>query len=62
MAVRGAFTSEVLAALIVALPVGLLAARLGIFTCNRLSDYDFQRLLVSPCLISGTVLAIRSLI
>ena len=50
---RGAYDSAALKALVVTVPVGLLAAQVGIFVFNRLADDMFRRLLVSLTFMMG---------
>jgi uncharacterized membrane protein YfcA len=51
---KGAYNNAALSALIITLPVGLLAAQIGIFVFKRLSDGVFRRLLIVLTLLMGT--------
>ena len=62
LAWRGAYTSEVLWALLIAIPTALLFAQIGIALFRRLTDDAFRRLLIGMCLLSGTVLMARELL
>ena len=53
LAARGAYGPEAWAAVAVALPVGLVAAQVGIAVFRRLSDGAFRRLLIGLCLALG---------
>lgn len=50
---RGVYDREAGLALLVTLPVGLLAAQVGIFVFGRLTDNGFRRLLILLCLAMG---------
>lgn len=62
LAWRGAYTSEVLWALVLAIPTALVAAQIGISLFKRLTDDLFRRLLIAMCLLSGTILMARELL
>lgn len=53
LAFQGAFDSIALRALLVTIPVGLIAAQVGIFVFGRLSDTGFRRLLILLTLLMG---------
>ena len=61
-ATRGIYTAEVLTLLVVALPVAMLSAQLGIATFRKLRDDQFRWLLVGLMFISGLALTLRELI
>ncbi len=50
---RGAFTGQAAWALGIALPVGLVAAQIGIWLYKRLTDTQFRRSLIFLCLAMG---------
>lgn len=62
LAVGGAYTRDVLTALLIAVPVALIAAQGGIAIFRRLPDAAFRRLLILLTLVSGLVLMTRELI
>lgn len=51
--VKGAYDQTALTALAITLPVGLLAAQVGIAVFKRLSDTQFRRLLIGLTLLMG---------
>lgn len=53
LAWRGAYDREAWLALLVTIPVGILAAQIGIFVFRRLSDGGFRRLLILLTLVMG---------
>ena len=59
---RGAYNKTTLTAILIAIPVGLLAAQLGIRVFRRVSDDQFRRLLILLCLLLGVGLLVRQLI
>lgn len=61
LALKGAYDASVLLALVIATPVALASAQLGILVFKRINDADFRRLLILLMLASGTVLLGRSL-
>lgn len=61
LAWRGAYTSAVLADLLIAIPTSIFAAQLGIATFRRISDTGFRWLLIFLMLASGLSLAAREL-
>jgi len=60
--ITGAYDTEVLTLLVVALPVAILSAQAGIVTFRRLGDDEFRKLLVGLMFFSGLALVLRSLI
>jgi uncharacterized membrane protein YfcA len=50
---RGAYDSQSIRALMITLPVGFVAAQIGIFVFKRLSDDMFRRLLIALTLLLG---------
>lgn len=61
LALRGAYSAEVLLALALALPAALISAQVGISLFKRLPDDAFRRLLIAMCFVSGAVLLAREL-
>jgi len=61
LAWHGAFNKTTLSAMLIALPVGLIAAQLGIVVFRRVSDDQFRRLLILLCLLCGVGLLLRQL-
>ena len=53
LAARGAYDQTALTALLITLPVGLIAAQIGIAVFKRLSDQGFRRLLVLLTFTTG---------
>ena len=53
LATKGAYNQTALAALLITLPVGLIAAQIGIAVFKRLSDQGFRRLLVLLTFTTG---------
>ena len=62
LAWRGAYTGEALAGLAIALPVGIVAAQVGIAVFRRLSDDGFRRLLVGLTLVLGAGILLDELL
>ena len=50
---QGAYNSTVLQAMLITIPVGLVAAQVGIFVFKRLSDAGFRRLLIFLSFLMG---------
>jgi uncharacterized membrane protein YfcA len=50
---KGAYTEPVLMALLITMPLGLIAAQIGIAVFRRLSDMGFRRLLILLTLLMG---------
>lgn len=61
LALKGAYTREVLLALVVAVPVSILAAQAGLAVFRRLPDAAFRRLLIALTFVSGAVLLLREM-
>ncbi|MGB0439483.1 MAG: sulfite exporter TauE/SafE family protein [Pikeienuella sp.] len=59
LAVKGAYTLETLTFIVVALPVTMGCAQLGIMVFKRLGDDQFSRLLIGLMLLSGVILLAR---
>jgi len=53
LALKGAYDRTALNALLVTVPVGLIAAQTGIMVFRRLSDTGFRRLLILLTLLMG---------
>ena len=53
LALRGAYDQVTLTAMLVAIPVGLIGAQIGIFVFRRISDDLFRRLLIGLTLVIG---------
>ncbi|AEI93520.1 sulfite exporter TauE/SafE family protein [Roseobacter litoralis] len=62
LGLRGAFTAQTLAFLLLAIPVSVIAAQIGIQVFRRISDVFFRQLLISLTLVSGCVLLIREIL
>ncbi|MEZ5934179.1 MAG: sulfite exporter TauE/SafE family protein [Alphaproteobacteria bacterium] len=60
LAIKGAYDSNVLFALLIATPVSLASAQVGIMVFRRINDAAFRRLLIVLMLVSGMVLLWRS--
>ncbi len=60
--ITGAYDTEVVTLLVVALPVAVLSAQVGIVAFRWLDDDEFRQLLVCLMFCSGLALALRSLI
>jgi uncharacterized protein len=58
---QGAFTEPVLLALLLAVPVSLIASQIGVTIFKRLSDAQFQTLLIALILLSGIGIILREL-
>ncbi|MFA3920646.1 sulfite exporter TauE/SafE family protein [Ruegeria hyattellae] len=61
LALRGAYTPETLRFAMIAIPVALASAQIGIAIFKRVPDVTFQRLLIGLCFVSGIILLIREL-
>lgn len=62
LAWNGAYHSQTLLHMGVALPTAILAAQVGIYVFKRLEDQTFRRLLIALCFVSGTLLLLRELL
>ena len=62
LAMQGAYTAEVFLALLIATPIALASAQLGIALFKRLNDADFRRLLIFLMFASGAALLLRSVL
>jgi len=62
LALRGAYTREVLTDFAIALPVSLISAQIGIAVFKRIPDTAFRWLLIGLMLISGIGLMLRELL
>ena len=62
LAWHGAYNKTTLWAMLIALPIGLIAAQLGIVVFRRVSDDQFRRLLILLCLLCGVGLLLRQLL
>ncbi|MEM6971597.1 MAG: sulfite exporter TauE/SafE family protein [Pseudomonadota bacterium] len=62
LALRGAYTKEVLVAMVIAVPAAMVAAQIGIYAFARLPEALFRRLLIALTLVSGTILTLRTLL
>jgi uncharacterized membrane protein YfcA len=62
LAVKGAYNANVLIAFLVATPISLAGAQIGIRLFKRLHDADFRRLLIILMFLSGAILLVRTLI
>lgn len=61
LALAGAFENN-LSAVAICLPIGFVAARLGIAVFRRVSDQLYRRLLILMCLLSGLAIVTRELL
>ena len=62
LAMRGAYSTQTLTYLAIALPLTVLAAQLGVLIFKRLSDAQFRALLIGLCFAAGAILLLRTLI
>ena len=62
LAIQGAYSPDTIWKILVAFPVTMLAAQIGIMLFRRLSDDLFRRLLIGLMLLSGVILLARELI
>lgn len=60
LAVNGAYDKQTLSYLVLAIPVALLSAQMGIALFRRMQSDSFRRLLIIMMLVSGTILVIRN--
>ncbi len=58
--INGAYNETTLNALLLTIPIALIASQLGIFVFKRLSDSMFRRLLIGLSLVMGIVILIQS--
>ena len=58
-AVKGVYTMESLTLIVIALPLTMASAQIGIFVFKRLTDDQFRRLIIAMMFISGLVLLLR---
>ena len=58
-AINGTYTGQTLTYIVVALPVTMIFAQIGISVFKRLTDDQFRRLLIAMMLVSGLVLMAR---
>lgn len=61
LAIKGVYQGPLLVALVIVLVVSVIAAQIGIFVFNRLSDVQFRWLLIGLMFTSGVVLMARVL-
>ncbi|WP_299843569.1 sulfite exporter TauE/SafE family protein [uncultured Roseovarius sp.] len=59
LAIRGEYTAQTLYFALIAVPVAIVSAQVGIIAYQRVPDALFQRLLIALCFVSGIVLMIR---
>ena len=59
---RGAYDGDVLKALVITLPIGLIAAQVGIWVFKRISDTAFRRLLVLMTFGTGGIVLLSELL
>ena len=62
LALKGAYTWQVLKLIVIVLPVALVSAQIGITIFKRLNDTQFRRLLIWMMFLSGLGLALRELL
>ena len=58
-AVKGVYTMESLTLIVIALPLTMASAQIGIVVFKRLTDDQFRRLIIAMMFISGLVLLLR---
>ena len=58
-AYKGAYTTQTLIYIVMALPVTMIFAQMGITVFKRLTDDQFRRLLIAMMLVSGLILMAR---
>lgn len=61
LAIDGVYAGQTLVSVLIALPITLVAAQLGIRTFRMLTDMQFRRLLVVLMFLSGILLLLREL-
>jgi uncharacterized membrane protein YfcA len=61
-AFQGAYTTQTLIYIVIALPVTMVFAQIGITIFKRLNDGQFRRLLIAMMLISGLILLAREIL
>lgn len=62
LALRGAYDGLALQAMLVAVPVGLIGAQIGIFVFRRISDDIFRRMLIGLTLVIGLGILVQELL
>jgi uncharacterized membrane protein YfcA len=58
---KGAFDATAIKALVIVIPIGLIASQLGIFVFKRLSDNLFRRVLIGLSLLMGAGILLHAL-
>lgn len=58
-AISGYYSSQSVPLILIALPITLISAQLGIWAFKRLSDDQFRRLLVSLMFLSGLIIVAK---
>ena len=61
-AVKGTYTAQTLTYIMMALPVTMIFAQIGITVFKRLTDDQFRRLLIAMMLVSGLILTAREIL
>lgn len=61
LAWNGAYNSQTLSYLVIALPCTIFFAQLGIIVFKKLSDTQFRRMLIGLTFIAGIILIVREL-
>lgn len=61
-AVKGAYSAQTLVYIVIALPVTMIFAQIGITLFKRLTDDQFRRVLIAMMLVSGLILMARELL
>ncbi len=56
---RGAYDSTAVSALLIVVPVGLVASQIGLFVFKRISDNLFRRLLIGLTLLMGLAILVQ---
>lgn len=60
-AIKGAYTWEIITLIVIALPVTMIFAQIGITVFKRLNDDQFRRLIIALMFVSGIILMLRKL-
>ena len=61
LAIRGEYSPQTLYFALIAIPVAIVSAQVGIITYKLIPDALFQRLLIALCFVSGILLLIREI-
>jgi uncharacterized membrane protein YfcA len=61
-AISGYYSSQSVPLILIALPITLISAQVGIWAFKRLSDDQFRRLLVSLMFLSGLIIVVKEVL